>query len=118
MLIIGSNDHEMASVSGYLDRKIFCPESNTYISFVVNNTSRHNIEFEELSRAAKSAMDARHVDEALLILNYPLGAIPEGFKVEGLNQFDKSIQGDERFYLYRLSRAKGAALGASSEQRI
>ncbi len=106
MLIIGSNDHEMTSVSGYLDRKIFCPESRTYVGFVVNNTTRHNIEFEELSREAKSVMDARHLNDALLILNYPLGAIPSGFKVECLNQFDKSIQGDERFYLYRISRGQ------------
>lgn len=104
MLIIGSNDHEITSVSGYLDRKIFCPESKTYTGFVVNNTSRHNIEFEELSVETKNVMDARHVNEALLILNYPLGAIPRGFQVECLNQFDKSIQGDERFYLYRISR--------------
>ncbi len=103
MLIIGSNDHEITSVSGYLDRKIFCPESKTYIGFVVNNTTRHNIEFEELWRQSKNVMDARHVNHALLILNYPLGAIPSGFKVECLNQFDKSIQGDERFYLYRIS---------------
>ncbi len=106
MLIIGSNDHEMTSISGYLDRKIFCPESGTYIGFVVNNTTRHNIEFEELSVETKKVMDARHVNDALLILNYPLGAIPSGFKVECLNQFDKSIQGDERFYLYRISRAQ------------
>ncbi|HEY9734082.1 MAG TPA: hypothetical protein V6C89_19385 [Drouetiella sp.] len=104
MLIIGSNDHEITPVSGYLDRKIYCPESKTYIGIVVNNTSRHNIEFKELAVAAKNVMDARHVNEALLILNYPLGAVPDGFKVEGLNQFDKSIQGDERFYLYKISR--------------
>lgn len=106
MLIIGSNDHEITSVSGYLDRKIFCPESRTYIGFVVNNTTRHNIEFEELSVETEKVMDARHVNEALLILNYPLGAIPRGFKVECLNQFDKSIQGDERFYLYKISRGQ------------
>ncbi len=70
----------------------------------MNNPSRHNIEFEELSVETKNVMDARHVNEALLILNYPLGAIPRGFQVECLNQFDKSIQGDERFYLYRISR--------------
>jgi hypothetical protein len=104
MLIIGSNDHEITSVSGYLDRKIFCPESSTYIGFVVNNTSRHNIEFSELAPATKAVMDARHTNEALLILNYPLGAIPSGFKIECLNQCDKSIQGDEKFYLYRMSR--------------
>jgi hypothetical protein len=105
MLIIGSNDHEMSSVSGYLDRKIYCPESKTYIGFVVNNTSRHNIEFEELSLAAKQVMDDRHTNDALLILNYPLGAIPNGFQVECLNQFDQSIQADEKFYLYRITRA-------------
>lgn len=122
MLIIGSNDHEMPSISGYLDRKIFCPESGTYIGFVVNNTSRHNIEFDELSAAVRKAMESRHVNQALLILNYPLGAIPKGFKIEGLNQFDKSIQGDERFYVYRISRdsggdpsgASGAVSGAAS----
>lgn len=103
MLIIGSNDHEITSVSGYLDRKIFSPESNSFTSFVVNNTSRHNIEFEELAVATKDIMEKQHTRDALLILNYPLGAIPAGFRVEGLNQFDKSIQGDERFYLYRLT---------------
>ncbi len=104
MLIIGSNDHEITSVSGYLDRKIFCPESGTYIGFVVNNTSRHNIEFGELSSQTQKVMTERGVNEALLILNYPLGAIPQGLKVEGLNQFDKSIQSDEKFYLYKISR--------------
>ncbi len=104
MLIIGSNDHEMASVSGYLDKKIYCPESKTYISFVVNNTSRHNILFEELARETKQVMDDRHTNDALLILNYPLGAIPNGFHVECLNQFDQSIQADEKFYLYRIMR--------------
>lgn len=117
MLIIGSNDHEITSVSGYLDRKIYCPESKTYTSFVVNNTSRHNIEFRELSAESRNEMDARHVTEALLILNYPLGAVPEGFKVEGLNQFDKSIQGDERFYLYRIRRLFNEGGKSSGDDR-
>lgn len=103
MLIVGSSHYAVAPISGYLNRKIYYPEIESWGSFVIFNTDIREVSPEDVLRQVNQLLRSDDTD-VLLILNYELNVSAEGLAIAPLAQFTKSFIHDEEYYLYRVNR--------------
>jgi hypothetical protein len=113
MLIIGSRNVQVSTLSGYLDRKIYYPEINKFGTFIVwNNKRKEEVTPKELVETVYKIYKQNSQD-ILLVINYdPSNSRKEYVKtvmseflnfsvrIDQLNNFGKSIVGDENYKLY------------------
>ena len=99
--IIGSEDFTIAPISGYLQRKIYYPESQKKGSFVLFNQQRKIVNDQEISSQLQTLIQ-QNPKPLLLILNHKLDASPSGLVIEPLKEFTRSFIGNETYYLYEI----------------
>jgi hypothetical protein len=105
-----SNQNGGPSVSGYLDKKIFYPETNTFGSFCLWNTFPFMIDKSVIISRIEKLNDA----DFILILNDTIfdtasnsGAIifsDEIIQIFYLTKFDKSIMANENYWIYQVKK--------------
>lgn len=99
--IIGSEDFAISPVSGYLQKKIYYPESQKKGSFVLFNQQRKIVNDQEILDQVQKLID-QNPKPLLLILNRKLDAASSGLTVEPLKEFTRSFIGNETYYLYEI----------------
>jgi hypothetical protein len=99
--IIGSEDFTIVPISGYLERKIYYPESQKEGSFVLFNQHRKIVNDQEILGQLQKLID-QHPKPLLLILNRKLDASPSGLTIEPIKEFTRSFIGNETYYLYEI----------------
>jgi hypothetical protein len=100
--IVGSRDSAASPVAGFLDRKIYYPESSRFGSFVVWNRERRRVDPRQLLRHVRHLLSIE--PEVLLVLNYELDIRAPDLSVVELSNFNHSIVADEHYHLYLLRR--------------
>ena len=99
--IIGSEDFTIAPISGYLERKIYYPESQKEGSFVLFNQHRTIVNDQEILGQLQKLIQ-QNPKPLLLILNRKLDASPSGLTIEPIKEFTRSFIGNETYYLYEI----------------
>jgi hypothetical protein len=99
--IIGSEDFAISPISGYLQKKIYYPESEKQGSFVLFNQQRKIVNDQEILDQVQKLID-QNPKPLLLILNRKLDAASSGLTVEPLKEFTRSFIGNETYYLYEI----------------
>ncbi|MEW6492161.1 MAG: hypothetical protein AB1589_06390 [Cyanobacteriota bacterium] len=102
MFIVGSRDATISPLSGYLNRKIYYPESQGLGSFVLFNSQRREVDHAAVLEQVSSLVKQNHTD-ILLILNNELQTSKADLRVSPLAKFTKSFIFNEEYYLYRVS---------------
>ncbi|NEP11711.1 MAG: hypothetical protein F6K14_16155 [Symploca sp. SIO2C1] len=100
--IVGSRDVAVSPIAGYLNRKIYYPESKSIWGFVRFNTQRQDVTSTEVLEQI-SQLIQQNQTEILLILNYELDSSRDDLSISPLAKFTKSFVDDERYYLYLVS---------------
>jgi hypothetical protein len=99
MFIVGSEDFAITPITGYLDRKIYYPESQKLGSFVLFNSQRQVVNVDIiLQQISKILRDKPQ--QILLILNFKLETTRKDLKISSLAEFTNSFIHNEKYYLY------------------
>jgi hypothetical protein len=99
--IAGSQDIAMAPVSGYLGQKIYYPERRGLGSFVLFNSTRTEVNADEVLQQVSHLLNKRQ-SQILLILNYELKTARDDLLISPLAEFTNSLIYNEKYYLYRV----------------
>ena len=99
--IVGSEDFAISPISGYLERKIYYPESQKEGSFVLFNQQRKIVNDQEILDQLQKLIH-QNPKPLLLILNHKLDASSSGLTIEPLKEFTHSFIGNETYYLYEI----------------
>ncbi len=102
MFIVGSRDATISPLSGYLNKKIYYPESKGLGSFVLFNSQRREVDQAVVLEQVSSLIQQNH-SNILLILNNELQASKADLKVSPLAKFTKGFIFNEKYYLYRIN---------------
>lgn len=97
--LIGSEDFSISPISGYLDQKIYYPESQSLGSFVLFNRQRQIVDQVEILRQVQSIGQF----PVVLILNRPLQSQLPALEIQFLADFKHSFIGNEQYYLYHIT---------------
>jgi hypothetical protein len=105
MIIAGSEDFTIAPISGYLNKKIYYPESQKLGSYVLFNKRRKIIDDEEMLTAINQLINnSKNSKDVILILNRQLKAIRSDLEIISLAQFKKAFIWNEKYYLYSIKQ--------------
>ncbi len=100
MFIVGSQDFAMSPLAGYLQRKIYYPESQEMGSFVLFNSQRQEVDLATVLNQVDRLLTEKQTD-ILLILNYPLEeSVTNNLSLQPLTAFTNSLIYNENYYLY------------------
>jgi hypothetical protein len=99
--IVGSEDFAISPISGYLERKIYYPESQKEGSFVLFNQQRKIVNDQEILDQLQTLIH-QNPKPLLLILNRKLDTSPSGLTIEPIKEFTHSFIGNETYYLYEI----------------
>lgn len=112
--LLGSRDHPVLTVAGYLRRPIYYLESEAPGTFVVWNARRRwQLPEDELGLRIERALERAGRADAVVILNHELGPATEAataarLSFAPLGAFTDSVLRAERFFVYRVAmRASG-----------
>ncbi len=97
--IIGSRDANMASISTYLQRKLYYPELKHMGSFTLFRAERNKLKHEEILAQIESDL-LPDKERVLLILHKKLKAENKNLQIEEITRFENSWIDTERYYLY------------------
>ncbi len=99
--IVGSEDAQMAALSGYLYRKFYYPELQRIGSFTLFIKERvfvkHELILEQIKQILQEKTD---LNKVLLILNKQLKVSHRDLKITPIKEFKNSFNRDEKYYLY------------------
>lgn len=101
MFIVGSRDATISPIAGYLNRKIYYPESQKLGSFVLFNNQRRDVDTVEVLEQV-SQLNKQNPRPILLILNNELNSTRTDLKITFLSSFTKRFIHNEKYYLYRI----------------
>jgi hypothetical protein len=102
--IVASRDANMASIAGYLDRKLYYPETRELGSFTLYGGERQDMSHEAVLGQVKDLlMPPNSMNELLLLLHKPLQAKAKALTIEPIREFKRSWVDTERYYLYRVT---------------
>ncbi len=100
-LIVGSEDFAISPISGYLQEKIYYPESQKLGSFVLFNQQRKIVNDQEILAQIKNLIKPNQ-KSLLLILNHKLNASQADLIIQPIREFTHSFIGNEVYYLYQV----------------
>jgi hypothetical protein len=103
MLIVGSEDFAITPICGYLNRKIYYPESRQLGSFVLFNNQRQSIDADGVLEQV-SQLSKKENKDILLILNYELNHSRNDLKISALAKFTNAFIHNEKYYLYLVKK--------------
>ena len=101
-LIIGSEDFAISPISGYLQKKIYYPETQQQGSFVLFNQQRKIVNDQEILVQVEKLIE-QNQKPVLLILNHPLNVSQSGLTIKKIREFTHSFIGNEVYYLYQIT---------------
>lgn len=102
MYMVGSRDVVMATLCGYLDRKIYYPESQKMGSFVLFSQSRQEVDDSQILQQIHQLLINQNMNELLLILNHEITANNEQLNINFLEKFTHGLIFNEKYYLYKV----------------
>jgi hypothetical protein len=102
--IVGSRDYAVSPLCGYLDRRIYYPESRHFQSFVLFNAGRNQEVSDAQILAQVNDLLRRTPAGVLLVLNHTLTAHPPGLKIDPVAEFTRSFIDEEIYHLYRVGK--------------
>jgi hypothetical protein len=110
--ILGSYDHAVSAVAGYLDRRFVSAETGEYIQSVVFHNRRTEAPSVHDILEHGRAMLRESASPVVLLLNFdPEGeSVPDvpDVRMELLRVTNPCLRGDETFWIYRLTLVPGA----------
>ncbi len=112
MLIVGSRDFFTSSMTAYLDREIYFPESGTFGTFIVWKVGRHIKPPREFLERISELIESRN-EEVLFISTDELNNDRPDINITELARFTGSLIHEDS-YLYRVRRREGGAEERSS----
>ena len=98
-LIMGSEDFTIAPISGYLNQKIYYPESQKLGSYVLFNNERKIVNDGDIMKQMINIIDEENQD-ILLIMNREFMERSPNLDIEFIEKFTKSFIYNEKYYLY------------------
>lgn len=103
MLLVGHEAPAVASLTAYLDRKIYYPRSRKFQTFVVWGKGYRwgKINFSEVLNEAER-IQKKFQKDVLLIMTNKFEEVPE--TIVPAKEFTKALAGGDKFYLYRMPR--------------
>jgi hypothetical protein len=100
--IVGSEDFTITPIAGYLNKKIYYPESQGLGSYVLFNYQRKPVNDGEIFQQLKTML--KYPSESiLLILNHPLEIDDPDLEITPIEKFTKGFIYNEKYYLYDVS---------------
>lgn len=97
--LIGSEDHVMAPLCGYLNRKIYYPERQQMGSFTLFNRERQVVDHNTVLAQTQQILETQE-EEVVLILNRPLESNNAQLKVDAIASFEDGLIYNEKYHLY------------------
>ncbi|MGB5596694.1 MAG: hypothetical protein WBM32_09795 [Crocosphaera sp.] len=97
--IVGSEDFTIAPISGYLNKKIYYPETKELGSYVLFNNSRTIVDDSNIINQITKLIDNEKKD-ILLITNREFLAKYSNLSIQFLEKFTQSFIYNEKYYLY------------------
>ncbi|BDA39670.1 hypothetical protein [Candidatus Atelocyanobacterium thalassae] len=105
--IFGSEDFTIAPISGYLNKKIYYPETKKMGSYVLFNNSRQATnDLEIIGEIEKYFVGKNKNENVLLILNHSLIEYSVDLDIVLLKKFTKSFIYNEKYYIYLVKSHK------------
>ena len=98
-LIMGSEDFTIAPISGYLNQKIYYPESQKLGSYVLFNNERKIVNDGDIMKQMINII-AEENQDILLIMNREFMERSPNLDIEFIEKFTKSFIYNEKYYLY------------------
>lgn len=100
-IMMGSEDFAVSPISGYLNQKIYYPETQAFGSYVLFTKDRKTVTESEILQQAKNLM-LQNQSDVLLILNHELSASSQTSEltISFLKKFTKGFIYNEKYYLY------------------
>jgi hypothetical protein len=100
--IVASRDVNMASISGYLNRKLYYPElKNMGGAFLFLKPGRNDVDHNEVLRQVQLLLEQReNLKQILLIFHQKLEITKPKLNIISLENFENSFTYDEKYYLY------------------
>jgi hypothetical protein len=104
--IVASRDVNMASISGYLNRKLYYPElQDMGGAFLFLKPGRNDVDHSEVLRQVNSIFQTQeNLTQIILILHQELTINEPELNITHLKTFDNSFTSDEVYYLYQINR--------------
>ncbi len=101
LILVGSEDFAISPISGYLQEKIYYPESKKYGSYVLFNAQRKVVDLAEIFKQIEELLKTNQKD-ILLILNQEMKQpLPQNsLKIQPVKEFTHSFISNEQYYLY------------------
>ncbi|MDJ0661376.1 MAG: hypothetical protein QNJ42_18080 [Crocosphaera sp.] len=97
--IMGSEDFTIAPISGYLNQKIYYPESKKFGSYVLFNNKRKVVSDADIVKQISQVMTQENKN-ILLIMNRNFTGQSHNLKIEFIEKFTNSFIYNEKYYLY------------------
>ncbi|CCQ60882.1 hypothetical protein [Crocosphaera watsonii] len=96
---MGSEDFTIAPISGYLNQKIYYPESQKLGSYVLFNNERKIVNDGDIMKQMINII-AEENQDILLIMNREFMERSPNLDIEFIEKFTKSFIYNEKYYLY------------------
>jgi hypothetical protein len=97
--IVGTEDFTIAPISGYLNKKIYYPETQNLGSYVLFNNSRTIVDDANIINQINKLIDDKKKD-ILLITNREFLGESSRLSIQFLEKFTESFIYNEKYYLY------------------
>lgn len=97
--IMGSEDFTIAPISGYLNKKIYYPESKQLGSYVLFNNTRKVIDDDDIIEQLIEIINSK-IKNILLIRNQKFLGESSQLDIQFLEKFTNSFIYNEKYYLY------------------
>ncbi|MGK7885624.1 MAG: hypothetical protein AB4057_13495 [Crocosphaera sp.] len=102
--IVGSEDFTIAPISGYLNQKIYYPESQELGSYVLFTNNRKIVNDTDIIKQMNQIIDKENND-ILLIMNREFSERSPNLNIEFIEKFTDSFIYNEKYYLYLVKSA-------------
>ena len=103
--IVGSQDFTITPIAGYLNTKIYYPESKKLGSFVLFNSQRKEVSTEDILSQINQIINQEN-NNILLILNYKIESGQKNLDISEIAKFKDSLIYNEKYYLYNIRKSK------------
>ncbi|HAC66333.1 MAG TPA: hypothetical protein DCF68_23060 [Cyanothece sp. UBA12306] len=104
-IIVGSEDFTISPISGYLNQKIYYPETQDLGSYVLFNQQRKIVnDYAILLQIDQLINSNKTTKNVLLILNRQLKEGKTDFNIKLIAKFDKAFIYNEKYYLYSINK--------------
>lgn len=97
--IVGSEDFTIAPISGYLNQRIYYPESEELGSYVLFNNNRKIVDDADIIKQISKIVTQENKNVLLIMNREFLGKSPS-LKIEFIEKFTQSFIYNEKYYLY------------------